>query len=566
MSYDPRWYQAEAVDSLFDYFDTHGGTGPDGLPIDANPLVGMPTGTGKSLSIALFNQRALYQFPQTRIVVGTHVKELIENNAKTMLRLMPNAPVGIYSSGLNQKNHLPNIVYGGIQSMVKKAELFDPDILHVDEAHLVSPESDTSYLRFIEDVKKRKPYLKVIGWTATPYRLGLGHMTNGKMFTDMAFDITDMNSFNRLLAEGYLCPVIPQRTNTVLDMTGVGMSGGDFNQAQAQAKIDQYEITFAAMKEVVAAGKDRASWVIFAAGIDHAEHITELLNNVFGIPSVCVHSKTDQKHGDGTRDRNIELFKTGQVRCIVNKDILTTGFDHPPIDLIAVLRPTMSTGLWVQMLGRGTRPYDWNLTNDPILRRFFQYRKWNCLVLDFANNVKRLGPINDPVIPKKRGEGPPGDAPIKQCPDCPTWVHASARICPACGHEFTPESFEPAISETASTDLLIASDLPQMDTFDVERVIYDDYYSHNSGKKSIKATYYCKGMRAFFEYIAFEPPHKPYAIHKGHEWFRQRIAIMEPPTSNSAVYALTPSMRIPARIVVWTNKPGGNGQIMSYEF
>jgi len=231
-----------------------------------------------------------------------------------------------------------------------------------------------------------------------------------------------------------------------------------------------------------------------------------------------------------------------------------------------VLRPTMSTGLWVQMLGRGTRPYDWNVTNDPILKRFFQYKKWNCLVLDFANNTKRLGPINDPVIPKKRGEGPPGDAPIKSCPDCPTWVHASARVCPACGHEFAPQNFEPAISETASTDLLIASDLPQIDTFDVQRVIYDDYYSHNSGKKSIKATYYCSGMKTFWEYIAFEAPHKPYAIHKGHEWFRQRIAIMEPPSTTSEVYELTQHMRIPARIRVWVNKPGSVGQVMDYEF
>jgi DNA repair protein RadD len=569
--YEPRWYQNDAVDSLFEYFDTHGGTAPDGTIIRANPLVGMPTGTGKSLSIAMFNQRALRMYPQTRIVAATHVKELIAGNAKTMLNLDPSASVGIYSSGLNEKNHYPSIIYGGIQSMVKKAELFDPDILHVDEAHLVSPESDTSYLKFITDIQQRKPFLKVVGWTATPYRLGLGHMTNGRIFTDMAFDITGMNDFNRLLAEGYLCPVIPHRTETVLDMGGVGMSGGDYNQAQAQTKIDKTEITFAALKEVVAAGRNRASWMIFAAGIEHAEHITAMLNNTFGIPTVCVHSKTDQMYGAGTRDRNIELFKTGQVRCIVNKDVLTTGFDHPPIDLIAVLRPTMSTGLWVQMLGRGTRPYDWQVTHDPVLRRFFQYKKWNCLVLDFANNTKKLGPINDPVIPKLRGEGPPGDSPIKLCPKCPAYVHASEKTCPSCGHVFVNDYIDPNIESTASTDDLIRgsdmqSDLPQVESFEVERVLYDDYYSHRSGKRSLKVTYYCKGVKTFWEYVAFEAPHKPFAIHKGHDWFRQRYSAGPCPEKTRDVYSLTPMFRIPTKILVWTNKPDSTGEIKNYDF
>ncbi len=571
--YLPRWYQEAAVDELFDYFDQNGGTDTLGVPIEANPLVGMPTGTGKSLSIAMFNKRALDMFPTTRIVVGTHVKELIEGNSKTMLNLDPLASVGVYSSGLKSKDYKQSIIYGGIQSMVKKPELFDPDILHIDEAHLVSPESDTSYLKFIADIKKRKPYLKVVGWTATPYRLGLGHMTNGKIFTDMAFDLTDMAAFNRLLAEGYLCPVIPHRTETVLDMGGVGMVGGDYNQAAAQAKIDKAEITFAALKEVVAAGQWRASWMIFAAGIEHAEHITKMLNDTFGIPTVCVHAGNKAYPMDtATRDRNIQLFKTGQVRCIVNKDILTTGFDHPPIDLIACLRPTMSTGLWVQMLGRGTRPYDWQTTNDPVLARFFRYFKHNCLVLDFANNTRKLGPINDPVIPKMRGEGPPGDAPIKLCPKCPAYVHASATYCPSCGHIFVGDGYiDPAIERTASTDDLIAtgtgvtSDLPQVETFEVERVLYDEYYSRHSGKTSLKVTYYCQGPRTFWEYIAFEPPHKPYAIHMGHEWFRQRIA-MEPPKTAKEANQLTPLMRIPARIRVWTNKPDSAGEIKGHEF
>ena len=570
--YQPRWYQEQAVDELFDYFGEHSGLAEDGSIIKANPIVGMPTGTGKSLSIALFNQRVLREFPQTNIGVSTHVKELIEGNAKTMLRLDPGADVGVYSSGLKSKDHSNRIIYGGIQSMVKNPELFNFDLMHIDEAHLVSPEADTSYLKFIENVKKRKPYMRVIGWTATAYRLGLGSLTNGSIFTDFAFDLTGMAAFNRLLAEGYLCPVIPQRTETVLDMTGVGIVGADFNQAAMQAKIDKAEITFAALKEVVAAGQFRASWMIFAAGIEHAEHITRMLRETFGISAVCVHAGNKEYPMSGEqRDANIELFKTGQVRCIVNKDILTTGFDHPPIDLIAILRPTMSTGLWVQMLGRGTRPYDWQTTNDPILKRWFRYYKHNCLVLDFANNTKRLGPINDPVIPKRKGEGPPGDSPIKTCPVCPAYVHASATVCPGCGHIFTTQWIDPNINATASTDELIKTDesvsnLPETEAFDVERVFYDTYYSVRSGKRALKVTYFCAGNKTFWEYQNFEPPAKPYAIHKAHDWFRQRLADREPPTTALQAKVFSPFMRIPKRILVWVNKPGSPGEITGYEF
>lgn len=567
--YNPRWYQLEAVDSLFRYFEEHRSL--DGVPVKANALIGMPTGTGKSLSIALFNQRALQYFPSTRIVVGTHVKELIEGNARTMLKLNPAANVGVYSSGLKSKDTAQSIIYGGIQSMVKQPELFNPDILHIDEAHLVSPESDTSYLTFIENIQKRKPFLKVIGWTATAYRLGLGSLTNGSIFTDFAFDLTNMESFNRLLREGYLCPVIPQRTETVLDMSGVGMVNGDFNQAQAQAKIDKAEITFAALKEVVAAGQNRASWMIFAAGIEHAEHITKMLRDTFGISAVCVHAgNKEYPMSSAQRDANIDLFKTGQVRCIVNKDILTTGFDHPPIDLIAVLRPTMSTGLWVQMLGRGTRPYDWQTTHDPVLARWFRYFKHNCLVLDFANNTKRLGPINDPVIPKRRGEGPPGDSPIKTCPKCPAYVHASATVCPGCGHIFVTQWIDPNINATASTDELIKtddfkSDLPVIETFEVQRVIYDTYYSVRSQKRSLKVTYHC-GNNKFWEYIAFEAPHKPFAIHKGHDWFRQRCVDRPIPENALQAKVFSPYYRQPKTIQVWTNKADSAPEIKGYEF
>jgi DNA repair protein RadD len=164
-----------------------------------------------------------------------------------------------------------------------------------------------------------------------------------------------------------------------------------------QAAVDDADITYRALTEAVQIGQSRRSWTAFASGIDHAIHIAEMLRGTFGIDAAEVHSKMPEKE----RDRRIEAYKRGELRCIVNKDILTTGFDHPPIDLILMLRPTMSTGLWVQMLGRGTRPYD------PAVHGYlpgFPTKKYDCCVLDYAGNTRRLGPINDPVIPKPKGQ------------------------------------------------------------------------------------------------------------------------------------------------------------------
>lgn len=554
-----RWYQEEGVDALFDYFATHGGLGPDGRPLKANPLLAYPTGTGKSVVIAKFLNRAFLRHPNTRVIMSTHVKELIEQNAKKLLDVWPLAPLGIYSAGLKQADFLQPIVFGGIQSMVGKLDkegrsIFGHrDLLIIDEAHLVSPSADTSYVQFILELLAINPYLKVIGLSATIYRMRLGLLTNGNIFSDIAYDITDIAGFSRLIAEGYLAPVFPKKTKIELDVSEVGMSStGDFNETQLQASVDKPDVTYKALTETVEYGRQRHSWLLFAAGIDHAEHIADMLKSKFGVPCEAVHSKMKS----GLRDERIKAFQRGELRAIVNKDVLTTGFDHPPIDLIAMLRPTMSTPLWVQMLGRGTRPYDWN--NPQQYLPGFSFTKHHCLVLDFAGNTRRLGPINDPVIPLPKGKGRPGDAPVKLCPQpCGTYNHATAKICIVCGKEFV---FTPGIVGTAGTEELLRSDLPVVENFVVQRVVYDSHISR-AGAGSIKVAYFCAGLRTFYEYITVEG--EGFAKKRGRDWFRQRAPV-EPPETNAEILLNAQYLRIPRIIRVWLNKK--YPQVLSYEF
>lgn len=525
----PRWYQEEAICSVFDYFAIKAG----------NPVIAMPTGTGKSIVIAEFIRRALQMFPRTRVLVATHVKELIEQNASKMQAVWPHAPYGIFSAGLKQKDVMQPIIFGGVQSMYRVAEMLGwRDLLLIDECHLLNPKDGTMYLELINKLKEINPKLKVIGLSATIYRQGLGYITDGTIFTDVCYDLTTMDSFNRLLAEGWLSPLIPKRTNTEIDVSDLHVSStGDYVQTEAETAAEK--ITYEALQEAMLYANQRHSWLVFCAGVRHAVKTRDMLNH-FGISARVVHSTTkDFKMTGEERDLNIEQFKEGQFRAICNNGILTTGFDHPPIDLILMLRATLSTSLWVQMLGRGTRPFKGDYTFPP---------KDNCLVLDFAGNTRRLGPINDPVIPRRKGGGG-GDAPIKICEACGTYNHISARFCVGCGEPF---EIAAKIVSVAGTDELIRSDAPVYETFDVDRVYYFRHQSRKKPLPSLRVNYICKGsIITFDEYINLE--HNGYAGKVAREWWRTRHA-EEPPMTIEEALNKVAELRVPNRIVVHVNK------------
>jgi DNA repair protein RadD len=543
--YMPRPYQIEARQSVFDYF-TSGKTG--------NPVVAMPGGTGKSIVIADIITEIFKIWPTQRVMMLTHVKELITQNAEKLMSIWPTAPLGIYSAGLNSRDMILPIVFGGIQSVAKAIEksINNPletrpahychfgfrDLLFVDECHLISPNDLTIYQYVITELKRINPKLKVIGFTATPYRLKQGLITNSvfekdengnlidkRLFTDICYDITGIEPFNKLIAEGYLSPLIPKRTNLHFDLQNVRLgSNGDYSEKSLQNAVDQDEITFAAVKEMIELAYNRSTCLVFASGIDHAEHICEMLRN-FGETAGVVHSKLSDEHNDKT----IKAFKENRIKWLVNKDKLTTGFDHPPIDFIGMLRATLSPGLWVQMLCRGTRPWE---------------NKSNCMVADFARNSEVLGPINDPNIPKQRNKGT-GDAPIKICVSCGIYNHASARSCIACGEAFT---FETKIFETASISELLRGEAPTIETFRVDKVIYSVHNKDNS-PPMLKVSYYC-GFNLFTEYKGLE--HSGRFGKDARDWWRQRHTI-EPPLTVYEAMRYTGQLRTPNEIRVHTN-------------
>lgn len=547
----PRYYQAEAIDSVFNYF-ANGNTG--------NPLIAMPTGTGKSIVIGGFIQRVYSLYPTQRIMMLTHVKELIEQNYEKLLKMWPTAPAGIYSAGVGRRDVYAKITFAGIQSVVDKPEMFGHiDLILVDEAHLVSPKDNTSYTKFIAALTEVNPALKVIGLTATPFRLGLGMLTEGGMFDDICYDLTTLTAFNRLIAEGYLAPLVPRHTNSQLDLDGVRIQGGEFVNKDLQNAVDKEAITYRALTEAIELGHDRKHWLVFATGVKHAENIAHMLDSL-GITAAVIHGGLAK----GKREKILADFKSGKYQALVNNNVLTTGFDFPSIDMIIMLRPTNSPGLWVQMLGRGTRPvyadgYDLE-TLEGRLNAIAAGSKQNCLVLDFAGNTRRLGPINDPVIPKKKGSKQGGSAPIRLCEQCQTYNHASKRHCENCGFEF-PIGVK--FGFKASTDALLADGSPQLEVFNVDRITYG-LHRKRDRPDAIKVSYYC-GLRVFHTFVCLE--HPGFASKKAREWWRSHWpeeAIPFTPTTTGDALAQVNQLKEPTRIRVWLNKK--YPEIMAYSF
>ncbi len=522
-----RQYQEDALTAIWDYF-VKGNTG--------NPLIAWPTGTGKSVLPAVFIERIMKIYPTQRFMLITHVKELIEQNVEVLQLVWPTAPVGIYSAGLKSRDIAFPIIYAGIQSAIKHPMVFGHrDIIFIDEAHLVNQDEASMYLTFLATMKLINPRVKIIGMTATPFRMGQGMITDEGIFTDIIHDLTGINGFNKLVDDGYLSPLIPLRTKTELDVSNVGIRNHEFIPGQLQGAVDKQEITFAGLKELVNAGSNRKSWLIFSSGIEHAEHIAAMLTS-FGIDCAAVHSKQKAEYNDAA----IRAFKANKLRSIVNYSKLTTGFNHPDIDLIGDFRPTMSIPLHVQKLGRGTRP-----AKDKI----------NCLVLDFSRNVPRLGSINDPIIPRKKGEGT-GVPPIKICECCDAYTHAAARKCYQCNTEF---KFKIKIVAKPGHEEIIKIATPIIETFDVKRVVYMQHQKTGS-LPCMKVQYYT-GLQMFTEYVMFE--HNGMPSIRAKEWWKKTTHVKYPRNTMEAL-SYTNELRSPRKIKVWVNKK--YPEVLSREF
>ncbi|ANU36596.1 DEAD/DEAH box helicase [Vibrio scophthalmi] len=386
--YTLRPYQADSVKAVIHYFRKH--TTP--------AVIVLPTGAGKSLVIA-----ELARLAKGRVLVMAHVKELVEqNHAKYEGYDLKGA---VFSAGLGRKETDQQVVFASVQSVVRNLDEFKDQfsLLVIDECHRVPEEKTSSYQKVISHLRELNPGMKVLGLTATPYRLGVGwiyqYHTRGQVrseeprfFRDCIFELP----IRYLLDEEFLTPAKMMDAPVLsYDFSQLKpASTGRYKEAEMDMVIDQAKrATPQIVQQIIQFSADKQGIMIFAATVRHAQEIFGLLPQ--GQTAIVIGDTPTPE-----RDAIIQRFKQREIKFLVNVSVLTTGFDAPHVDLIAILRPTESVSLYQQIVGRGLR---------------LSPGKTECLVLDYAGNSYDL------YQPEVGNPKPDSDSEIITIP------------CPACG-------------------------------------------------------------------------------------------------------------------------------------
>ena len=369
-----------------------------------------PTASGKSLYTAYITKMLLEHDPHTGILVMQPSRELLEQNYTKYKEFGGEASV--YSSSMNSKE-ISRVTYAMIGSIKNDAKKFaHVKVILIDECHGVPPSANPTtknpnpkismYVKFIRELQKINPQLKVLGLTATPFRTKT--YTNPDAFKEYYWNdpvtgervdyieppkITKINLLPRerplffnhfihitqisdLYALGYLAPLKYIAMHFDGRFLEYNSTGGEFSDESMIKAMEKNDIMGKLPKMLADAyRKDRKHCLVFMRSVADARHMATV------VPfSDYLHAKTKPKD----RERIIKDFKTGNIKTLFNVSVLTEGFDFPELDTIILARPTASMILYMQMIGRGIRVHP---------------DKEYCALVDMCDNVKRFGRIED---------------------------------------------------------------------------------------------------------------------------------------------------------------------------
>jgi len=540
----PRYYQKEALEAFQEYTANNH---------NSNPLIVLPTGTGKAYVQAMIVKWML-EWDHTKILLLTHDQNLVQQNYDEFTTLMNDQLIdaGIYCAGLKRKEYKNRITFASIQSVHKKSwsAIGFRDLILIDEAHLCPHKDEGIYRTFLNEMKKINKNIVIGGLSATPWRMKGGMLTKGKtkIFNDICYEATIAELINPNHPKNkdkkqYLCNVItPKKAmKSKVDLFGVHIRAGEYALDELDIAFNKDDLVERSVKEIIEYTQDRKHVLIFSVSIEHCERIAEAFNK-FGQVVDFVHSKRT----DIENQRALSDFKTGKIKYLVNVDKLTTGFNQKNIDCIAVLRSTKSTGLYVQIIGRGTRI-------DP--------SKEDCLILDFGNLITTHGPIDKIEIREgKDGNTEIGTMPEKTCPVCESLMALAVMECPDCGYIF-PERDK---HEDKASEADIISKWKKPVIYDVS---YVDYQVHSKAGSPdcLRVKYYVSDLLHYDEYVC--PLHQGFAQKKAKRWLDQRLPVErldEPLYSIEDIVKNRDKIEKPVQILVDTN--GKYPQITGFLF
>ena len=356
MTIQLRPYQQEALDAINTFSDK-------GIN---RQLVVLPTGAGKTVIFSHLPQTKNDSLP---MLVLAHRAELLYQAKEKIGWSNPELDIQIEQAD-NVAGHcdvvvasVPTLGRAESERILKYPKDYFKSIV-IDEAHHAAA---PTYRRILDYFN---PSL-LLGVTATPQR------SDNTRLTDVFDEIVYYKTIQDLIEDGYLCSLVGYRIKTETDISGVATNEGDYVASQLEDAIDTPERNahiVAAYHSLVPESKA----IVFCAGVKHANNLASSFSATQVSTEVILGDTSAQD-----REHILARFKSGETRVLVNVGVLTEGFDEPSIQSIILARPTRSTLLYTQIVGRGTRLYE---------------GKPHCTILDFADTTKGKKPIGLPSL------------------------------------------------------------------------------------------------------------------------------------------------------------------------
>jgi len=447
------YYQPDAVQSCIRYISQGGG----------NPIVEMPTGSGKSRTMALL-AKLMREMWGARALIVAHRDKLVKQNAAAIRDLIGAEHVGIYAAKMLKRDKHHDVIVAMRDSVYSRMhEIGRFDVVLIDECHIQGGMINA----IVKHVLQQNPDARIVGFSATPYvgpRAEPLTMLENAVFSSIVYSIP----VRELIDGGYLVAPIPGESTASIDMTGVTLVAGEFHAGESERRSDTDEINAACATDVVnALASGRRAAMVFGVSVKHCARIAAQLR-ARGMQCEIIDGKTPEH----TRERIFAAVESGALRVLISCGVLTTGIDLPIVDVVAEVFATNIPSKHVQVVGRGMRTYKHGV-------------KENCIVFDYGKNTERLGPIDNIKRREKR------DPIRKECMHCHAANHASAKMCRECGAPFP-------IIETEATDddermTRIASTAPIVQDLS-ETVVIDG--------KSVKTSRWVVDAMTFSEHMA----------------------------------------------------------------
>lgn len=526
-----RPYQLAAKDSLQGFWMEH--------PATYAGCIVIPTAGGKTPIMAQLCLDGLANDWRCMVLAHRHelIRQTVEKIETAAADLGTRIGVGIYSATLGERDLHAKVTCGQIQSVYRRmADFGKLNMLLLDECHLLPPSGDGMFRTAIAAAREVNPGLLVGGLTATAYRTTSGPLCGpGQILTHIVHE----SGIVELLDDGYLCPLRTKQGAADADTSGLHVRAGEYKSDETNKLMEDTDRVSAACFEMVKLAVDRKSCLVFCCSIKHCEMVAAQLKELCPDDVIAIVTGKTDKH---ERKRTIDGFTAGGIRWVINCEVLTTGFDCPRLDCVVLLRPTMSPGLYYQMVGRGLRLFDG--------------KEW-CLVLDFAGNVRRHGPLAEleaNITAGRTGKKTPA---IRTCPACRLVATSGDKTCRECGYTFPVGSGDRAIlhGTTAEEGDIIGGKA----TSEWLNVLSASYHVHHKnaatadgpGIPTMRVEYVCDGGKVVKEWVCFQHEIGSFPRNQAEKWWRQHAGtILRVPTLCDVAATMLTHHRPPASIRV----------------